>query len=357
VHEIPFEPDAALLLCSDGLTDLIDSTSMSQIVDRFAGHPQQVVKGLIQAANVAGGKDNVSVVYVEGEQFSPGNSGSVSRETPAPRQRTATQRAVRLAVVALLAVVIAAALVRLRPYWPLVPGREIVPLLSTTGTIVVEPTGSIADALQRAEAGSVVIVEPGEYRETLMLKSNVRLVSRVRRGATIRLPGIASEVDPAVVAADVTGAEFVGFRIVGDAATPLGTGVLVRNSDVSIVDVEVTGAVHVAIAINDLSRASVMASDIHDNPGVGLAIRSASPRIAHNVFARNGMSERVQGSLIIDESALPQFSGNVFHGASQEAFGHLSDDARAALARDNWFPESQDPRSTTSHPPRGRRGR
>ena len=25
IHEIPFEPDAALLLCSDGLTDLIDS--------------------------------------------------------------------------------------------------------------------------------------------------------------------------------------------------------------------------------------------------------------------------------------------------------------------------------------------
>jgi hypothetical protein len=264
---------------------------------------------------------------------------------------------VRLAVVALLAVVIAAALVRLRPYWPLDQGREIAPLVSDTGAIVVEPSGSIAAALQRAEAGSVVIVEPGEYRETLMLKNNVRLVSRVPRGATIRLPGIASEADPAVVAAGVTGAEFVGFRIVGDAATPLGTGVLVRGSDVSIVDVEVTGAVHVAIAVNDLSRASVIASDIHDNPGVALAIHSASPRIAHNVFARNGMSERVQGSLIIDESAMPRFSGNVFHGVSQEAFGHLSDDARAALVRDNWFPESQDPRSSTSHLPRGRRGR
>jgi serine/threonine protein phosphatase PrpC len=357
VHEIPFEPDAALLLCSDGLTDLVDSTSISQIVDRFAGQPQQVVKGLIQAANVAGGKDNVSVVYVEGEQFAPKERGSVSRDTPVPRQRTTTQRAVRLAVVALLAVVIAAALVRLRPYWPLVQGREIEPLALGAGAIVVEPTGSIAEALQRADAGSVVIVEPGEYRETLMLRSHVRLVSRVPRGATIRLPGIASEADPAVVAADVTGAEFVGFRIVGDAATPLGTGVLVRGSEVSIVDVEITGAVHVAIAINDLSRASVIASDIHDNPGVALAIRSASPRIVHNVFARNGMSERVQGSWIIDESASPRFSGNVFQGVSQEAFGHLSDDARAALARDNWFPESQDPRSASPHLPKARRGR
>jgi hypothetical protein len=260
-------------------------------------------------------------------------------------------------VIALLAVVIAAALIRLRPYWPLVQQSEIAPRLSDTGAIVVEPAGSIAAALQRAGDGSVVIVEPGEYRETLVLRNNVRLVSRVPRGAIIRLPGSASEADPAVVAADVTGAEFVGFRIVGDAATPLGTGVLVRSSGVSIVDVEVSGAVNVAIAINDTSRASVIGSDIHDNPGVALAIRSASPRIAHNVFARNGMSERVQGSLTIDESALPQFSGNVFHGIGQEAFRHLSDEARAAVGRDNWFLEAQDPRSTTSHLPRGRRGR
>ena len=69
LHEIPFESDAALLLCSDGLTDLIDSSAIQQIVERSAGRPLQVVKGLIDAANAAGGKDNVSVVYVEGERF------------------------------------------------------------------------------------------------------------------------------------------------------------------------------------------------------------------------------------------------------------------------------------------------
>ena len=44
IQEIPFEPDAALLLCSDGLTDLVDSTSINQIVARWAGRPQQVVR-------------------------------------------------------------------------------------------------------------------------------------------------------------------------------------------------------------------------------------------------------------------------------------------------------------------------
>jgi hypothetical protein len=229
------------------------------------------------------------------------------------------------------------------------------PLLGA-GAMVVHDGESITDALQRAQAGSVVVVEPGEYRETLKLKDNVRLVSRVPRGATIRLPGIASEADPAVVATGVTGAEFVGFRIVGDAATPLGTGVLIRESDVWIADVEVTGAISVAITIGENASASVLASDIHDNPGAALTIRGASPRIAHNVFTRNGMSERVQRSVIVDEGALPKFSGNVFHGITPDTFGHLGDAARSALAHDNWFPEAPD-RSTSSSGARGRRGR
>src|SRR5207245_6203966 len=69
VLEIPWEPDAALLLCSDGLTDLVESSSIQHIAGRLAGQPQRVVKALIEAANTAGGKDNVSVVYVEGERF------------------------------------------------------------------------------------------------------------------------------------------------------------------------------------------------------------------------------------------------------------------------------------------------
>jgi hypothetical protein len=312
------------------------------------------VKALIEAANKAGGKDNISVVYVEGEQFA-----SKAREESVLQQRTKTQRAVRLAVIALLAVVISTALVRLRPYWPISGLRGIARPLSNAGSIVVQPTGSIGAALQQAEAGSLVIVEPGEYRETLILRSHVRLVSRVPRGATIRLPLTASEADPAIVAADVTGAELVGFRIVGDAGTPLGTGVLVRNSDVSVVDVEVTGAVNVAIDVNDASRAtaSIVASDIHDNPGAALAIRSAaSPRITHNVFIRNGMSERVPGAFIIDESAAPRFSGNIFHGVNREAFERLGETARATLDRDNWFLEPPDLRPRTSAGRRGRRG-
>ena len=382
VREIPFEPDAALLLCSDGLTDLIDSSAVHDVIDRFAGQPDQVVKELIDAANAAGGKDNISVVYVEGERFASGDgrpdraAAEITRrlgtnsaadrpavvETRQPEraargQRTRARRAVTLAAIALLAAVIATAIVRLWPNGALFQRRASAPPAAHAGTITVGPTESITAAVQRAGQGSVVLVEPGEYRETLTLKDNVRVVSRVPRAATIRLSGTASEADAAVVAAGVTGAELAGFRIVGDAATPLGTGVLVRGSDVSIVDIEVTGAVNAAFAIDGLSLATILASDIHDNPGAALAIRSASARIAHNVFVRNGMSERVRRSFIIDEGADPRFSGNIFHGVGHDAFGDLSDGSRAALGRDNWFAEAQDSRSTSSTTPRVRRGR
>jgi hypothetical protein len=211
--------------------------------------------------------------------------------------------------------------------------------------------------VQRAAAGSVVLVEPGEYRETLRLKDDVRIVSRVPRAATIRLSGTASEGDAAVVAAGVAGAELAGFRIIGDAATPLGTGVLISASQASLVDIEVAGAVNAAIVVDGISLATVLASDVHDNPGAALTIRSASARLAHNVFMRNGTSERVRRSFIIDEGANPLFTGNVFQDVSRDAFGDLSDGARALLGRDNWFADAQDGRSTVSTTPRVRRGR
>jgi PPM family protein phosphatase len=387
--EIPFEPDAALLLCSDGLTDLVESATINHVVSELAGRPHEVVNALIDAANDAGGKDNVTIVYVEGELFAASRArsrlaaaaahetsrGSTSARRPAaldvrdsdapPRQRlTTSQRVVGTALVALLAIAITAALIRWRPSWPSwpvpMPVAEELPgaTSSTSGVVIVRPTESIAEALGRAQPGSQIVVEPGEYRERLVLKDGVRVISRVPRGAAIRLPGSASEADPAVVATDVSNAEFAGFRIIGDAATPLGTGVLVKGSQVSIVDVEITGALTVAIDLSEMAGGSVTGSNIHDNPGPALAIRSgASPRIAHNVFARNGLSERARASLIIEGDTEPSIVGNVFQGVTPKVFQILGDAARLSIMRENWFPDGPVSRATTSAPRRGHQGR
>jgi serine/threonine protein phosphatase PrpC len=368
LHEIPFEADAALLLCSDGLTDLVESATINQIVTQLAGRPHDVVNALIEAANDAGGKDNVTVVYVEGELFATSRARSRisvadKRDVQAsvePSRETGrrSERVVRTALVVLLAIVIALAVVRWPPSWAIPTPSALEPSTSPSGDAIVRPNESIADALSRARPGSRVIVEPGEYRERLVLKDGVTVISRVRRGATIRLPGTASEAEPAVVATDVSDAEFVGFRIVGDAATPLGTGVLVRGGHVLIADVEITGALTVAIDFNQMAGGGLTGSDIHDNPGPALAIRAGKPlRIAHNVFARNGLSEHARASIVVEEGAEPSMVANVFQGVTPKVFQSLGDAARLSIMRENWFPDSPTSRTTMSAPSRGRQGR
>jgi PPM family protein phosphatase len=69
MKEFLFKPDAAMLLCSDGLSDLVTSAEMSEIIDRYDGDPEQVARELVDAANRAGGKDNITAVFVAGSEF------------------------------------------------------------------------------------------------------------------------------------------------------------------------------------------------------------------------------------------------------------------------------------------------
>lgn len=88
IRSFPFHPEAALLLCSDGLSDVLTSSEISSIVDRYSGDPEIVAQMLVDAANEAGGKDNVSVVFVAGPEF----LGSSSRPMMEARTRHAITR-------------------------------------------------------------------------------------------------------------------------------------------------------------------------------------------------------------------------------------------------------------------------
>ena len=61
--EFPLLPNSIFLLCSDGLTDLVTSTQIVSILE--TNKPLELkAQSLINAANEAGGKDNVTVVLV-----------------------------------------------------------------------------------------------------------------------------------------------------------------------------------------------------------------------------------------------------------------------------------------------------
>ena len=86
---VPVEADAALLLCSDGLSDLVPAGTIAAVAKDGAGDPERVVGALIEAANRAGGKDNVTAVYVEGEQYARRGGAQARRSRPrlaAPRR-------------------------------------------------------------------------------------------------------------------------------------------------------------------------------------------------------------------------------------------------------------------------------
>jgi PPM family protein phosphatase len=62
--ESPFLPGDMLLLCSDGLTDMITRDQITSALTRYKTLPEKG-RALIDAANVAGGNDNITVVLVQ----------------------------------------------------------------------------------------------------------------------------------------------------------------------------------------------------------------------------------------------------------------------------------------------------
>jgi len=69
IIERAIEPSESILLCSDGLTDLLTREEICRLEAAHRDEAATVVDTLIEAANTAGGKDNVTVVYVPGRRL------------------------------------------------------------------------------------------------------------------------------------------------------------------------------------------------------------------------------------------------------------------------------------------------
>src|ERR1039458_2094566 len=219
VQSFGFDAESALVLCSDGLSDQVPSAQIRSAVERHAGNPEVAVRELIALANGAGGKDNVTVLVVEGEQFS----------APVVALAAQAARSSWLSRVALFAAgfVAAAGLGWMtRAMW------QPAPVVIVPRTIAV--TTTIAAAMAEARAGDTVEVPEGEYREQVRLTDGVTLRARVPRDPKLRAAPMSN--GPAVIAEGVKGARLSGFRILADPAIPISTGILLRDSGVEIDD-------------------------------------------------------------------------------------------------------------------------
>lgn len=64
VQELETQPGDVYLLCSDGLTDLVDDTVIEDTLVAAAGNWAAATQRLVDLANGRGGRDNISVVVV-----------------------------------------------------------------------------------------------------------------------------------------------------------------------------------------------------------------------------------------------------------------------------------------------------
>lgn len=328
VYQMPFEDDSALLLCSDGLSDLVAARDILDVVERRAGEPEEAVQELIRRANANGGKDNISVVLVEGERFADGvrQGGApdlVAATAPgAGRRGAASARSADRPWLLWTAALITLLALGLAGWFALQGGLpwgsrgELEPLRVGAGD---GGFVTIGEALARAVPGQTVEVAPGTYRERLVLPTGVRLVSRVPRGAVIvptaTPPG--TPAAPAVLVRAARGARFDGFRIAPDPAAPLSVGLRLVDSQVEVEEVEVMGAHSAGIEILGDDRSTVRYSYVHDNPGAGIAVAGqAAPRLLHNLIAGNGVGtpSRPRGGIEVRDTARPVIAENRIQG-------------------------------------------
>ena len=72
VNEHKVEPGDIYLMCSDGLSDMVDDEGIAKIMETGESLDQMVLR-LVEAANANGGRDNISVL------LALANSGSKKR--------------------------------------------------------------------------------------------------------------------------------------------------------------------------------------------------------------------------------------------------------------------------------------
>ncbi len=326
IHQIPFDADSALLICSDGLSDLVPSARIRQAVEAHAGDPQAAIDQLIDEANEAGGKDNISIVIVEGERYAESVRGAATLDDtrsgrvvskPAPKQYGAAHTRERSIVPWILLLLLLAAAAGAWFYPPV--RAQVLKLIDRQEDPVPTPTPmpvlhvgpgeadflSISDALAEARPGQTVEVAPGQYQETVELKDGVALVSRTPRGAVIQAPDAA----PAVSGRGVR-TRFVGFKIEGGAV-----GLLLDGAQVEVSEVEVTGAAEAGIAVSGADRSSIQTSYVHDNTGAGIVLDGgAATQLRQNLIARNGTNTPKRPGIEVRGQARPLLVENRIEG-------------------------------------------
>jgi serine/threonine protein phosphatase PrpC len=354
----PLEPDSAILVCSDGLSDMLPSPTIAHIVRQYAGDPARVVEALVAAANGAGGKDNVTAVYAEGPLFGASLRGEIPESltpteplngrSPAPPPQPAGPSLGRrilhsigasrttwfiagtlLGVVGALALTVYVARTQVR----------------AAQTFVVSSNGSapylrIGEAMAIAQPGDRVLVEPGEYHERVVVADGVDLVARVPGSVIISRPGGLHPSVPSLSAGGTSMARVSGVQVTSAGEAPA-TAVSAGGAGVALNMVEIS---HHGRAIEIAPGSSIT---MHGSRvGVAAALISVPETsqvgFSNNIFVRNGGS-LADPPIVAAATSRLTLTGNVFAGFAPEIVRGLSAARRTELLAGNLVVPPQEP--------------
>jgi protein phosphatase len=76
---LPVEAGDRILLCSDGLSDMVPEGEISLLLAETPDDPEKAARGLLSAALDAGGNDNITVVVVDVREQPPRETGARDR--------------------------------------------------------------------------------------------------------------------------------------------------------------------------------------------------------------------------------------------------------------------------------------
>ncbi len=292
IKTVPFRPDAAFLICSDGLSDVLTNAQMNAIVERYAGDPHHTAQELVDAANQAGGKDNITVIFIAGPEFKGPDARAIAdararhsitrMKTFQGPWRVALSRILWLAAGAALGI---AGLISSEKFIP--RSEPDTPTVHAGARhILADPANphSLSTALAAAHSGDVIEVPKGEYLGPVELREGVDVIS-VSPGESIITADDHAPIDPGIgiAAHNIKSARLSGFRVVASAASPLTTGLWIDNSNLEVNELDVTGASHCGVHFTGNSAGVLRASSLQGPSSCGILVEGqSSPRLIGN---------------------------------------------------------------------------
>jgi protein phosphatase len=79
ITEIPVARDDVFMLCSDGLSDMVEDEDIQLTVNTFGDNLEKLARQLVLLSNENGGRDNVSLVLVRVLESFPARRGVFDR--------------------------------------------------------------------------------------------------------------------------------------------------------------------------------------------------------------------------------------------------------------------------------------